>query len=571
MTSAPLYRLHALTLLISGCNVLQASAASQNAVLFDQQQQHQQAQQEARDAQMTPLAPGIHLKVDTAPDVNGPFPSEMPCFPVKTVSLTGQSAFPQWVPLLRIANGGVGHCLGIKGINQLISRLQNTLIDRGWVTSRVLAPEQDLRSGTLHLTLVPGTVRSVRYTGDSDSRAVIGTTMPVREGALLDIRDIEQGLENLQRLPVVEASMALVPGNQPGESDILITRKQSRLWHAGAWVDDSGTRSTGRYQGGAMLALDNPLALSDLFYISASHDLEFRGKKQSTSLNAHYSVPLGYGVFDFTGARSDYVQTVAGLSGDIHYSGRSESLNAGLSRVIQRGAHSKTTLRYGLTYRETHNYINATELDIQRRRTSAWQLGLSHRHYLGAATLDAGVSYRHGTRWFGAMPAYEERYPSDDYATALGKILTWNAVLNLPFTVADQHFRYQFSWLRQTSTTPLTPQDQFSIGNRWTVRGFDGERSLSASHGWYVQNTVAWQTPLPQQELYLGADYGEVGGRADGYALLGHHLAGAVTGLRGNLGATGASYDLFAGIPLSKPSGFRTDPLTTGFSLTWQY
>ena len=29
--------------------------------------------------------------------------------------------------------------------------------------------------------------------------------------------------------------------------------------------------------------------------------------------------------------------------------------------------------------------------------------------------------------------------------------------------------------------------------------------------------------------------------------------------------------DLFAGIPLSKPSGFRTDPVTLGFSVNWQY
>ncbi|RWR01850.1 hypothetical protein ED28_09420 [[Pantoea] beijingensis] len=559
------------SLLIALGAVFHVSAAPNNNTIFDQQQQHQQAQQEARDAQLAPDAPGVRLQAETVPDADAPFPVETTCFQIDAVALSGTQVFPHWAPLSRIANGGVGHCLGINGINQLISRLQNNLIDHGWVTSRVLAPEQDLRSGTLRLTIIPGTVRSIRYTPDADSRAFIATAMPVREGKLLDLRDIEQGLENLQRLPTVEASMELVPGSQPGESDIVISRKQSRLWHVSSWVDDSGTESTGRYQGGVMLALDNPLALSDLFYVSAGHDLGFQGKKQSTNLNAHYSLPLGYFQFDITGGKSDYVQTIAGLNGDIHYSGQSKNVNAGLSRVVQRGSNSKTTLRYGVLYRETRNYINDTELDMQRRRTSAWQLGLNHRHYLGAATLDAGVTYQHGTRWFGAMPAYEEANPGDDYATALGKTLNWSASLNLPFALADQRFRYQLSWLRQTSNTPLTPQDQISIGNRWTVRGFDGERSLSGSHGWYVQNTLAWQTPLPEQELYAGADYGEVGGRADGYSLLGRHLAGAVTGLRGNISAVGMGYDMFAGIPLSKPSGFRTDPVTLGFSINWQY
>ncbi|WP_306463134.1 ShlB/FhaC/HecB family hemolysin secretion/activation protein, partial [Klebsiella aerogenes] len=69
---------------------------------------------------------------------------------------------------------------------------------------------------------------------------------------------IEQGLENLQRLPTVSARMVLKPGDRPGQSDIVIERSQSRYWRTGAWVDDSGTESTGRYQGGVMLALDNP-------------------------------------------------------------------------------------------------------------------------------------------------------------------------------------------------------------------------------------------------------------------------------------------------------------------------
>ncbi|MFP1452855.1 ShlB/FhaC/HecB family hemolysin secretion/activation protein [Escherichia coli] len=63
---------------------------------------------------------------------------------------------------------------------------------------------------------------------------------------------------------------------------------------------------------------------------------------------------------------------------------------------------------------------------------------------------------------------------------------------------------------------PLTPQEQFAIGNRWTVRGFDGERTLNASNGWYIRNDLTWRTPLPEQ-VCLGMDYGEVGGAGSEY------------------------------------------------------
>jgi len=547
------------------------TCGAQAAPFIDQQQQHLQTQQSAKEAQLTPDAPDITLTKKPPPDADAPFPQETPCFPIKHVQLIGLSAFPRWFAAQRIADGGVGHCLGVKGINQLMSRLQNRLIDHGWVTSRVMVPQQDLSSGSLTLALIAGKVRDIRYADGSDQRALLYSSVPLRAGALLDLRDIEQGLENQQRLPTVEDSMEILPGDKPGESDVVITHHQNKLWRVNLWADDSGTKSTGRYQGGAMLALDNPFALSDLLYFSASRDLGFAGHKQSHNLNGHYSVPLGYWLFEVNAGENHYVQNVAGFNGDIRYSGESKNLNVGLSRVIQRNASGKTTLRGSVLVREIRNYIDRTELDVQRRRTSAWLMGLDHRHYFGAVALDAGVSFQRGTRWFGAMPAYEENYDEGYRATEKSKILTWTAGLSWPFSIASQNFRYQTNTLVQMSNTPLTSPDQLAIGNRWTVRGFDGERTLSASHGWYMQNTLAWQTPLPQQELYLGADYGEVGGRSDGSTLLGHRLAGGIAGLRGSITPWGASYDAFSGIPLYKPAGFKTDPVTFGFSVSWQY
>lgn len=57
---------------------------------------------------------------------------------------------------------------GAKGINLLMSTLQNRLVDHGYVTTRVLAPSQDLKSGILRLVIIPGVVRHVRLTPDSD-------------------------------------------------------------------------------------------------------------------------------------------------------------------------------------------------------------------------------------------------------------------------------------------------------------------------------------------------------------------------------------------------------------------
>ncbi|WP_049611722.1 ShlB/FhaC/HecB family hemolysin secretion/activation protein, partial [Yersinia massiliensis] len=121
-------------------------------------------------------------------------------------------------------------------------------------------------------------------TPESDRHVTLFTAFPARAGHLLDLRDIEQGLENLQRIPTVQASMELIPGDAPGETDIALSWKQSKMWRLAASLDDSGTSSTGRYQGGATLFLDNPLSLSDQFYVSAGGSIKNRGEKGTNNL-----------------------------------------------------------------------------------------------------------------------------------------------------------------------------------------------------------------------------------------------------------------------------------------------
>ena len=91
----------------------------------------QQQRQEALEQQLTPSAPDVRLSApgSFARKIN--FPVETPCFQIKQTELEGADALPHWLPLQKIANGAVGHCLGAKGINLLMSTLQNRLVDHG--------------------------------------------------------------------------------------------------------------------------------------------------------------------------------------------------------------------------------------------------------------------------------------------------------------------------------------------------------------------------------------------------------------------------------------------------------
>lgn len=492
------------------------------------------------------------------------FPEEALCFPINDIKLIGREDLSNLMPLFTLSNQAKGRCLGGQGINILMSELQNRIMSYGYITTRVVAPEQDLNSGTLSLLLVKGTVRNIYYEEGSDTHSNLNSAMPIKRDEILNLRDIEQGLENLQRLPTANANMQIIPGDKPGESDVVITRNQSKYWRVGLSLDDSGTKDTGRYQGGMTIYLDNPLALSDMFYVSGGHDIDGKGKYGSKNYLFSYSVPFGYWSLSSTISGNQYYQTVAG-NPDYKYSGRSKNFNMQLSRIIHRNESQKTTISYGLTLKESRNYIDDTEIDIQHRKTTNWRLGIQHRHYINDMTVDIGASYQKGVRWFGAHQAPEEY---GDYGTALSDIMNLNASFSVPFILSDQRFRYNLDYHGQfTRGGKLTPPERFSIGSRWSVRGFKGELTLSADNGWYVRNDLSWSTPI-NNELYVALDYGEVSGANSGY-LLGKKLSGTAIGIRGEL--LGVNYDGFAGSPIYKPKGFKADNVVLGFNLNWAY
>ena len=141
---------------------------------FQLQQERQRVLREQQEAR-----PEVHLERPVEPQISERLPvDEASCLMIYSIVLVGElSSQFQW--LLSAANkvsdkradsGGdaqwdlaTGRCLGATAINQVMMRMQNALVTRGYVTSRVLAAPQDLSTGVLTLTLMPGRVRQIRF------------------------------------------------------------------------------------------------------------------------------------------------------------------------------------------------------------------------------------------------------------------------------------------------------------------------------------------------------------------------------------------------------------------------
>jgi len=449
--------------------------------------------------------------------------------------------------------------------------VQNAIVARGYVTTRVLAAPQDIKEGQLTLTLIPGRIHSIRFTDDSGKRATEFNAMPAAPGDILNLRDIEQGLENFKRVPTADANIQITPAEgkdvKPGESDLVIAWKQERPFRLNLSIDNSGSQYTGRYLGTATVSWDDPLALNDLLYLSLSHDLGGgeSGSHGTHSYTAHYEVPLGYWLLGLTASSYRYHQSVAGANGPIIYAGTSENQEAALSRVMQRDSRGKTTLSVKAWRQASRNFIDDTEVLVQRRVEGGWELDLGRTQSIGQASLDGQIGYKKGTGAFGALTAPEQQFGE---GTGRFELISADLKLNAPFQWGSQRIRYVSEWRGQYNRTPLVLLDRFAIGGMYTVRGFNGDQQLIADRGWLWRNELAFAIGQSGQEIYGALDHGQVGG-ASAASLVGTSLTGAALGWRGSLAKPKLQYDLFVGAPVKKPRFMDASSWVVGFTLNW--
>ncbi|WP_201508912.1 ShlB/FhaC/HecB family hemolysin secretion/activation protein [Psychrobacter alimentarius] len=561
-------------------------------------EQYQEQRSEALKQQQL-VKPTVNINTDTyqqapsAPIVSASSQSTDPasnaCFDINHIYLTGELSEKFTFALMPYTKGKtslLGSCLSVNDINQLVTNVQNRIIEKGYVTTRVLVENQNLKSGNLFLTLIPGRidqviatdVQSTRpiYIDNSGNPANFAPAMPMKSSDLLNVRDIEQALENFKRVPTADADFSIAPSSRmttPGYSDIQVKWQQGKRWRLSASVDDSGQESTGVYQGNVTLSLDNPTWHNDLLYLSYNHNLDGGGDGDdngSAGYNIGYVVPIKSTQLTATHSGYNYDQTVAGVNQDYVYSGESYNTDVLVSHLVHRDSHSKTYLKAGGFAKQQSNFIDDTEVEVQKRRTAGYQAGVGYETVIGKTQWIGDVIYQRGTGAFDAIDPPEALF---NEGSARAGIIKVGMDVNQPIQVADQALNYHATFKGQYATEALVPNDRLSIGGRYSVRGFDGERSLSGDHGAILKQELSAYIGDKPHAVYAGVDAGYVKLDNDDQddLLLGNHLVGGVVGVKGYVTPFRTSYDLFAGYPLAQPDNFSDKKWVTGFSLGWQY
>ena len=472
--------------------------------------------------------------------------------------------------LHKIARKNEQRTVTVADITNIRNSLQRKLLDRGFVTSQVYIPEQNVNSGTLQFMVLPGRVEDIRYS-DSSAHGPWRTAFSVRPGDILNIRDVEQGLEQMKRVSSQSVTMQLLPGTSVGTSIIELSIKQEKPVHGSISIDNSGLESTGVYQGSFTASLDQAFRANDTLTMSLSGDLSGAGSIKGTrAASLNYVIPHGKNTFSLSFSKSRYHQTIQSNPYDFTYSGKSTTMKAKWNHVWSRTQREKRAFDISISTRHNHRFINDMELPVQALRTTSMELGISNRTYIGNATLYSRLGFQWG---IGALGAQAEHKASVAMGGPTSRYHMWLVDVDYrkPFIMGHRPASFTSSFHGQwvQGGKRVYSVDTINIGNRYSVYGFDGEYTLMGDSGWYIRNEVSSVIPRLNTEVYFGIDVGAVYGKST-ESLVGKSIAGTALGIRGNY-ASGLMVDAFVSTPLYKPQGYHTKKFYSGFTIGYRF
>lgn len=542
--------------------------AADPVIPMTQQEQLQQDRDTQRERNLRLDAERVGTVVSEPALIDVPSDKNGTSFYIKQIQLDG---VPKELSFLsKIARKHEQKHVTVSDITNIRNAFQHKLLDKGYVTSQVYIPEQNLNAGTLQFMVMPGRVEDIRYSASS-AHGPWRTAFPVRPGDILNIRDVEQGLEQMKRVSSQSVTMKLLPGTSVGTSIIELSIKQDKPVHGSISFDNSGLESTGVYQGSFTSSFDQVFRANDTFTMSLSGDLSGSGSIKGTrAASLNYVIPHGKDTFSLSFSKSRYHQTIQSNPYDFTYSGKSTTMKAKWNHVWSRTQREKRAFDISISTRHNHRFINDMEIPVQALRTTSMEFGVSNRKYIGNATLYSRLGFQWG---IGALGAQPEHKASVAMGGPTSRYHMWLVDVDYrkPFIMGHRPASFTSSFHGQwvQGGKRLYSVDTINIGNRYSIYGFDGEYTLMGDSGWYVRNEVSSVIPRLNTEVYLGLDVGAVYGKST-ESLVGKTIAGTAVGVRGNY-ASGLLFDVFVSTPLYKPQGYHTKKFYSGFTVGYRF
>lgn len=508
-----------------------------------QNQQHQWENAE-REKEIAKLEKDINEEEQIEQEKEAiPKPKEQ-CFDIGKIEVNGVSYFSK-PDIENITKPNENQCLTVSDINQIAKQINHLYIENGYIGTHAFLPQQNIKTGLLKIEVKEGFIEDIvlqeepyLFKSKRWDDAKIFFAMPIEflmaklgQKPALSLQKIEDSIYVFNKLQTNSAKIDLEPGNtiggtalsiknNPASHGILSLTKYAPLFSRTvitANIDNSGLQSVGEYRQNYNLSQDNLLGINDNLSLYYSGTLPSDGRK-SDIINVNYSVPFGRWNFTVGNIYSTYSSFINGLNRNLNITGQTNITSFKIERLMLRGRGYRLSFFTKMNVWQINNYLEDAWLKVSSRNSTTFETGVSGMYvFLGNKSLYFNTSWVAGTNLFNATTTPNiGSVPNNQFNKIKG-----NLTINLPFKIHNESFGIVSTLGFQYGFNTMYSQEQISIGDRYTVRGFQNYFLISDS-GAYIHNDFVYNLPniksqnailktlLTGMQIFVGYDWGFV-------------------------------------------------------------
>jgi len=394
---------------------------------------------------------------------------------VRDIMVTGSTVFSD-EEINQVTAPYKNRTLSTEDLERLRLALTLLYINKGYLTSGAIIPDQDVQAGVVAVHILEGVLTNIHVEGNRwfrsayiHDRIELGSETPVRMEPLQDQLQILQQDRRIERI-----NAELKPGDAPGQSELNVRVQDKQPFHAIMEVNNYQTPLVGEFKGVGTLVDDNltgngdPLSLSygmssgAFPIVDASYALPFN--RYGTTFSPYYRrydfklieepfTPLNIKTnTEIIGMslRQPVYKTVTDEVGlaiigehlftqSFIFNGTPDQQTFNIFPGFQNGAATVSALRFAQDW--THRTIDTV-------------FALSSRFSVGLNVLGATIN---------ANPD-----------TPDGQFFSWLGQQQAIKQFGDNLFGMQLLQRMglQFTNSPLFPLEQVAVGGRYTVRGY---------------------------------------------------------------------------------------------------
>ncbi len=398
--------------------------------------------------------------------------------------------------------------LTTKQVFELVKALTDVLYQAGYVTSAIGLKDAP-SGGHLDFIVYWGFVNDYYVNGETPQRfkdkAMI-SVLPNIRNEIFNIHDIDQLVEILNTVNK-SAKINVIAAQQAAYSnlDIQVQRGSLPRLTLGLNNSGSGNNANGRNQATLNLAWSDLFGTNDSWNFSTGYrfykDRKHNGQQNYALL---YSQPLAFYTLDLKVSQANNEKELIGIH---RYSSRGtvKTASAKLTRLLMRNRESILSAYTEIEFKKRTNSIGARKADNYHHNKLT--VGLSYITSLFNGRFYGDVAYANGLNWFNSNSLAYTR-SGEKTLKSLSATLSWYK----PLLFLQRPLNYQLRFGAQYSPYSVYSDEQFSIGDEYTVRGFKGGIS-SGDKGYYLSQTLdipfyPGKNDLTQIKPFFGIDVG---------------------------------------------------------------